>query len=401
MSPRLTVVMPLKGRHLFTFRFLWHANQMRLPYRFLLADGHVNDTVARRLEGSQKLFPELDIEYVRYPDDVDYGRLFAKMSDVSQRVRTPYAMMADNDDFLGFEGVERALDFLEANPDYVCARGRAVTFSIYSGLGGQYGSVSGKFNSFQIDGDDKTVAAPTVTERLRQGGLCNGVYYAIHRAEAFARVWREVAEINFSDLMLHEDFHALRVWTLGKLHTNKDSISYYSQSGTGISYQPQRDWARHLLRSQFTSDAHAVVERIASVAAEADGCDAAVIAEDVRTILESRYRNFLSMNYGAVAEIKRALHRKWPRLVRYLQTRPRLFVGRKRAGMFAQLRDAGANRPGLNKISHELAVIERALSRQAFSEFAAPFLPMAHNADSREWFYLGERAPFAKSAAPN
>jgi hypothetical protein len=99
MTPRLTIVMPLKGRHLFTFRFLWHANQMRLPYRFLLADGHVNEAVARRLEDGQKLFSELDIEYVRYPDDVDYSRLYAKMADVSQRVRTPYAMIADNDDF--------------------------------------------------------------------------------------------------------------------------------------------------------------------------------------------------------------------------------------------------------------------------------------------------------------
>jgi len=374
---------------------------MRLPYRFLIADGHVNEAVARCLEDSQKLFPELDVEYVRYPDDVDYSRLFAKMSDVSQRVRTPYAMIADNDDFLGFDGIERALDFLESNPDYVCARGRAVTFSVYSSLGGPYGSVCGKYNSFRIDGDDKTVAGTTVTERLRQGGLCNGVYYAIHQTEAFARVWREVAEINFSDLMLHEDYHALRPLTLGKLHTNKESFSYYSQSGTGISYQPQRDWARHLLRSRFTSDADALVKRIACAAAEADGCDEAVIAEDVRTILESRYRNFLSMNYGSVAEIKRALHKKWPGFVRYVQTRPRFFVGRERAAVFAQLRDAGASQQGLEKTSRELAVIESALSRQAFSDFAGPFLPMSHTEDSREWFYLGERAYSAKSLAPN
>jgi hypothetical protein len=48
MAPRLTIVMPLKGRHLFTFRFLWHANRMRLPYRFLIADGQVNEAVAQR-----------------------------------------------------------------------------------------------------------------------------------------------------------------------------------------------------------------------------------------------------------------------------------------------------------------------------------------------------------------
>lgn len=392
MTPRLTIVMPLKGRHLFTFRFLWHANQMRLPYRFLLADGHVNEAVARRLEDGQKLFSELDIEYVRYPDDVDYSRLYAKMADVSQRVRTPYAMIADNDDFVGFDGVERALDFLDVNPDYVCARGRSVTFSIYSHLGSRYGSVSGKFNSFRLDGDRRMAAASTAAERLGQAGLCNNVYYAVHRAKAFARVWQEAAEINFSDLMLHEDFHVLRPLTMGKLHTGHDSISYYSQSGTGISYQPQLDWARHLLRSRFTTDAHALVERIASAAAEADGCDAAAIAEDVRTILEARYRNFLTMNYGSVAKLKRALHKKWPDLVRYLRTRPRFSAGRERAAVFAELRDAGASELGLKAISNELAVVGRALSRQVFSDFARSFLPISQGADSREWFYLGERA---------
>src|SRR5580658_6540170 len=188
-SPRLTIVMPLKGRRLFTFRLLWHANKLRLPYRFVIADGQVNEAVARRLENSREVFPHLDIEYIRYPDDTGYSRYFAKMSDAMQRVRTPYVMHADNDDFLGFDGIERALDFLDANADCVCARGRIVTFSVYSGLGERYGAVSGKFNRFYMHGDVKEVAAPSATERLQQGGLCSGLYYAIYRTEAPVRMW--------------------------------------------------------------------------------------------------------------------------------------------------------------------------------------------------------------------
>jgi glycosyltransferase domain-containing protein len=376
MTPRLTIVIPLKGRHLFTFRFLWHANKLRLPYRFLFADGHVDETVASRLENSREIFPNLDIVYARYPDDVDYSRYFAKMSDALHHVRTPYVMYADVDDFLGFCGIERALDFLDENTDYVCARGRVLTFSVYSGLRDMHGGVCGKFNRLYMTGDFRDIAAPTAAERVREGGLSHSVFYAIYRTEALASIWREAVEINFSDVMLHENFHALRALTLGKVHTNKEIISYYSQGGTGASYQPLRDWARHLLRSRFTSDAHATIERISLAAATAGGAGAAAVAEDVRTILEYNYRNFLSINYGALTQIKRALRKKWPRMIRFVQNRPRFSVGRQRAAVLSQLKDAGASQEDLKHIRGELAAIECALSPEAFADFSGPFRPI-------------------------
>ena len=42
--------MPLRGRPLFTLRFLWHANRARLPYRFIIADGQVRPRLAAILD---------------------------------------------------------------------------------------------------------------------------------------------------------------------------------------------------------------------------------------------------------------------------------------------------------------------------------------------------------------
>lgn len=380
--------MPLKGRRLFTFRFLWHANKLQLPYRFLIADGQVNEAVARRLENSREAFPNLDIEYVRYPDDIDYSRYFAKMSDVMQRVRTPYVMHADNDDFLGFNGIEKALDFLDAHADYVCARGHQVTFSVYSGIGASPGSISGKFNRLYCDNDSTDMDTPSAAERLRQGGLCHRLYYAIYRSVALARIWQDIVEIDFSDLMLHEDFFALRVLTLGKARINTETISYYGQAGTGISYQPLRDWVSHLLRSRFTSDAHAAIELIASAAAQDDGASANAIAEDVRTILIGRYRSFLMGNYGVSVRIKRTIREKWPRLALCLQTRPRFSAGRERAAILSQLKQAGASAGDLRCVLNELAGIESALSAEALAEYAGPLLPLAHAEGGREWLSI-------------
>jgi glycosyltransferase domain-containing protein len=390
MTPRLTIVMPLKGRHLFTFRFLWHANRMRLPYRFLIADGQFNEAVAHRLEDSREIFPEIDVEYVRYPDDVDYSRYFAKMSDALQRVRTPYVMHADNDDFLAFNGVERMLDFLDAHNDYVCSRGHYLTFSVYSGLGGSLGDISGKFNRFYLYRDFKDATASTAIERLRECGLDQALYYAVYRTDALAGIWREIAEIDFSELTLQENFVALRALTLGKVHTDEKTITYYSQAGTGISYQPLRQWAHHLLSRRFTSELHAMIERISSAGAEAGGANAAAIAEEVGTILERYYENLLSYNYGALAQIKRAMRKKWPRAVSYVRTRPRFFIDRELAVAFAELTNAGASQNDLDRIRGELAEIERALSPEAFADFSGPFVSMAGASSSRDWLYISD-----------
>src|SRR6185437_269303 len=210
-----------------------------------------------------------------------------------------------------------------------------------------------------------------------QGGLCHKLHYAVYRAAAPACILHEIAEINFSDLMLYEDFFALRALTLGKARVNNETITYYSQSGTGISYQPLRDWARHLLRSRFTSDAHALIDRIASVAADGHSASAASVAEEVREILECRYRDFLSMNYSLPEQIKSAMRRKWPRLVTCLQTRPRVSVSRERKAIISQLKHAGAVQNDLDRDRDELTAIENAISPDAFGDYATPFLPMA------------------------
>jgi len=386
LAPRLTVVLPLKGRHLFTMRFLWYANEARLPYRFLIADGQVNETVARSLENSRATFPHLDIEYVRYPDDANYSLFFAKMSDALSRVRTPYAILADNDDFLGIDGIEQALDFLETHADYVCACGRAAAFTVYSKLGNPDGAVHGRLNRLYIASNPKDVTATGAAERLREGGLYHLIYYSVYRTEALAEIWRDVVEIDFSDLILHENFHALRTLTLGKVRMNRATVTHFAQVLTSLKTQASQDWVRHLLRSRFTWDVHALVERLSAAVAHGDGAAAKPVAEDVRTMIETCLREFLATNYGLLAGIKRFIRKKWPRLESCYQTRPRFFIGRERTALLAQLARDGASSEHVERMRQELAAIEIAISQESFTAFAAPFRQMAHADAARNWY---------------
>ena len=63
----LTIVLTLKGRDLFTLRWLWHANKFHIPFKILIADGEVNPLI-RALLVQGNLFPNLQIEYREYSD---------------------------------------------------------------------------------------------------------------------------------------------------------------------------------------------------------------------------------------------------------------------------------------------------------------------------------------------
>jgi hypothetical protein len=281
------------------------------------------------------------------------------MHDAVQRVRTPYVMLADNDDFLGLSGIEKALDILDADSSYVCARGQMVAFSAYSGFRNPSKGLRGDLNDICLQYHMGDAREPTVVERLRQG-LDIARYNAVYRSAALVTIWREVAKINFSDLMLHEIFHSMRTVTLGKAYVVREAISYFRQLGTSSTYDPSRDWVRHLLRSHFTSDIEAMVDCISKSATD-DLAERVVVAEDVRSGIEQYFRKFLYMNFGPANQLKQTVRRNFPNLTVYLQNRRRLFVKRKWSRLVSVLAQAGATPKDLQRTCAELADIETTL----------------------------------------
>jgi glycosyltransferase domain-containing protein len=351
-----------------------------LPYRFLIADGQVYQPLAELLEKSRTVFPDLDIDYVRYPDDADFSRFFAKMSDALRRVRTPYAMYADNDDFLAFSGIERSLDFLDANPDYVCCGGGLAGFSVYSGLYNPTNGLTGRLNhyAYRYTIHDRSVefSSPSAVERLRAGSRNWWTYYAVYRTAALATIYREIVEIDFSDLQLHEFYCAMRSMTLGKARSDGSTIAYLRQYGTSMQTSFKKDWAHHLLRSRFTSDFAALLDRISSQAASADDADPRQVAEMLRGICEAWLREFLGVYYGSLQSAKQMLRDHAPHLINWLKRRRRYFVGRERAALFSRLAADGASADYLTRFQAELAGIEEVLTGKSFADFVAPYRPL-------------------------
>ncbi len=380
MSQRLTIVLPLRGRPLFTLRFLWHANAARLPYKFIIADGEVNPALARLLENAGAIFPDLDIDYIRYPDDTDFGRFFAKLTDALQRVRTPYAMVADNDDFLLRTGIERSLDFLDSNPDYVCCGGGIGGFAVYSRKYPLLGGLRGPLNrlAYRYMPYDRSLdlGSSSVAERLMLGLRNSWSYYAVFRAPALTTVWREAAEMNLSDLQLHEKFSAMRTLTLGKARSDPATIAYLRQYWTTLGFAFRKDWVHHLVRNRFSTNFAEIIARISKHAAAADGTDPDVTAENLRDDVAQWLGNFLRRNYGPYAALRRYLRNAAPRLLEWVKMRRRYTVALERRSVPAKLRHNGAAADYLKAFRAELAQVEDVISGSAFDRFIRAYVPL-------------------------
>jgi glycosyltransferase domain-containing protein len=388
MNQRLTILLPLKGRALFTLRFLFHASKARLPHRFIVADGQVQEELARLLEDSRKLFPALDIEYVRYPDDSSFRQFFTKVVDGLSRVKTPYVMMADNDDFLMPTGLERSLDFLDAHRDYVCAGGGIAGFSVHSRQGGPLAGVVGSINrlAYRYAPHDRSIDlnSPSAIERLAQGLRISWGYYAVYRTPVLLGIWREVLEMNLSDLQLHERFCALRALTQGKAGSDPATIAYIRQYWTSLQSAFTKDWVHHLVRSHFSSDFAEIVRRVSTAAAASDGIAPSIAAEQLRDGMERWYQNFLSRSYGTSAVARRYIRTRAPSFVNWVKMHCRYPAAIERWRLFARLRGSGAPDSYLKSLRAELALTESIITGREFRDFVTPFIGRLVPQESRE-----------------
>jgi glycosyltransferase domain-containing protein len=380
MTPRLTIVLPLKGRHLFTLRFLWHANKARLPYRFIIADGQVHPELARLLENSNHVFPELDLEYVKYPDDVDFQHYYAKMADVLQRACTPYVKVADNDDFLAHAGLEYCMDFLDAHSDYVCCSGGIGGFSVHTPVHDCLERVVGPFNklTYCYAPRDRSVDlnSSSTTDRVLTGLRNTWNFYAVFRAPALALMWKEVREMNLTSFTLKERFLAMRALTIGKGRSDPGVFSYWRQYWTSMQLHwaasgsaVRKDFVYYLLRSRFTGDFANVIDRVSRLLTERDGGNPDEVAECLRAPLEEWVRDIIRLDFGTYATLRRHLRTYAPWLVTWLKTRRRLGVICERRRLFSKLRKDGATPEYIAKFKRELTEIEEVLSGREFREF--------------------------------
>src|SRR3990167_5322939 len=117
MDKLLTVILLIKDRPTFTRRWMHFTHSTQFPFQILIADGGQDTALEKNLKNTSN-YPNLNYEYLRYTYDKNKQRYLLKIMDVLNKVKTPYVILADDDDFWGVEGLRKSILFLEENNDY-------------------------------------------------------------------------------------------------------------------------------------------------------------------------------------------------------------------------------------------------------------------------------------------
>lgn len=201
----LTVLLTLKDRAPYTIRWLSYANQIRFPFKVLIADGGGDEGIPRRL-ADRTSFPHLDYEYVRYPFDATYGHYYSKIADALSRIRTPFAVMADNDDFFVVDGLQKAIAFLKTHADFSACSGHIGTFWVWDSTQSGHQGVYGDRIEYRSSHAPISLPQDSAVERVRAHSrrYDTNTYYAVQRTTDMRTRFEALRHADLRDLFLAE-----------------------------------------------------------------------------------------------------------------------------------------------------------------------------------------------------
>jgi glycosyltransferase domain-containing protein len=218
---KLSIMLTLKGREEFTYRWMGYMNEMRCPYKILIADGGDNLEIEAHLRHYNN-YPNLDYEYIRYPFDTSWDDYFNKLENLISRVNTDYALHADNDDFYLLDRIPELMAFLDEHIDYVAARGKLVDFEVFDSNGASKAQVRGC--RYQAS----AVYAPSIDSDCpltRVNNLCRGMsdydyysnWYSITRTSVLQKIWKNLITLPIKEVLVLEMLSHVMLMNAGKL----------------------------------------------------------------------------------------------------------------------------------------------------------------------------------------
>jgi glycosyltransferase domain-containing protein len=209
----LTFLLTIKDRQKFTFRWLKYANKISFPFKVLIADGGKDHDVENKLSNYEN-FPNVNYEYIRCPYDQTYVEYYSKLDSLISKVKTPYLVLGDDDDFFLPEGLRSCVNFLDSNPDYISCGGRLSTFFIHPDCGKTYGDEV----EFILHPPTNSMDSNTAVERVEKHFQSyQATWYDVHRTEISQKIYNSLCVFNPRDLLLAEAFATHHTVACGKV----------------------------------------------------------------------------------------------------------------------------------------------------------------------------------------
>ncbi len=212
IDKKLTIVLVIKDRVQFTYRWMEYADTVSMPFKIVIADGGKDKKIKDFLL-SRKHYPNINYQYLRYPYDETYSDYYNKLASVLEVVDTEYMVFADNDDFYIVDGLRKSIKFLINNPNYSSCRGE---------IGGLFQKNKKDFefgiSSTELFDLDSNSASDRIVKHLRN---YNDSYYDVCKTENRRFSFNKIRDISSSDLFVTEMIDSCLTVCFGKIKREK------------------------------------------------------------------------------------------------------------------------------------------------------------------------------------
>ena len=296
----LTLVLSMFGRQVFSERFFEHLQSTQCPYSIIFADGDA-DGYGKSLV--KKFSSSLDITHIEHKQSKKFMDYYEMQVAALEAVETPFAMLCDNDDFIIYSAIEKLIKFLNNNSEYVSAGSPISKIQLDNFSTDCYGKYSTLYTPYAHYREEEPLNC--WKEQIQKTFLdFQPSFYNIHKKEVLLKVWREILELDFSDLTIMEFYYQLRIPTLGKQHADPSVSHYVRQRGTGM-WEKNYDFSNQLVHNNLPEDIRKVAKKISLV------CNQEFLSDPqkVYTVILDSYAQHLN-NYLP----HNVMRYRWPRL---------------------------------------------------------------------------------------
>ena len=281
----LTVLLVLKDRVEFTYRWMDYANLVKFPFKVIVADGGFDQSIEKHLSTGDK-YENVNYQYLRYPYDKTYLDFYTKLASAFSKITTDYVVLADNDDFFIVDSLIKSIDFLSKNQDYASCGGETGGLFIKDENFFEIGLSSSKPSD--IDQEDPI-------KRIEKLLNCYGVtYYDVHRTCQLKSIFCKLRDLNPSDLFISEIITTSLVAVEGKVKKN-DYLYMVRQNNTpgstAVEIQKTNNYFGRMFIRSWSKDCYNFSITVAkSISNKSDASD------DIAPTVMRHYRKFLLKN---------------------------------------------------------------------------------------------------------
>ncbi len=279
MNPDLTIILLIKDRPNFVLRWLKYHNENPPSFPVIITDSGTDDTIENILK-DRSVYPHIRYTYVRYSRPTQPGN-FGHVADLNQKihaalrmVKTKYAVLESDDDFNLDDGLLRAVNFLNAHPEYVVSRGEVYDFRIRgkdapNKAENVYGTLTG---ARRIYTNPSNTGKTALARALEFSEYSDSLWLDVSRTDELTRAYETLLNSNIVDRDTGASLVSYLLVAEGKVHRGEGLyILHQSHLGGWAHALLQINPLETVLSESWPKDITIMFDIVAARIAEHDG----------------------------------------------------------------------------------------------------------------------------------